>query len=424
MVFVLPHFDQGRDGLYDPGEALSRTVIPGSTQSLQGLRYRLESVGDRARGLGASDVQDAAAYLSKSHAALIYTSWTRAYWYEHLKGMSFTVEQAKYTGKGGGKYTPHRTVRLIADQPLGNGPAWNPLPAANRNFDLIGYTTKMACPSFDLPAGALETGGTCPGAKGGQSVVPREKRLVALRLIAEHVPEDKFADEGQALAAAVCQSCYATRGNFVYANIQLQEMLRYLWAHHAMDVPALAPDGSKSTAFIETMTAAIANADFSGGGAPPSEVAKRYGYGHFFRIHSSGDFFNKKYFQQWLMIVRRFPQVAFWAPTRIWAAPGFKWREALAEAGGMPPNLTLRPSAYYVNGQAPVRVQPMSAGTTVFEDKVKGSVRGRFDADCPAYKAKSSLTCAQSPSVADGQTICRACWVLRDQVINYTLHTA
>jgi hypothetical protein len=90
----------------------------------------------------------------------------------------------------------------------------------------------------------------------------------------------------------------------------------------------------------------------------------------------------------------------------------------------MPPNLTLRPSAYYVNGQAPINVKPMGAGTTVFEDKVKASVRGRFDADCPAYKSKSSLTCAQSPSVADGQTICRACWVLRDKVINYTLHTA
>ena len=42
------------------------------------------------------------------------------------------------------------------------------------------------------------------------------------------------------------------------------------------------------------------------------------------RLHSSGDFFSKKYIDMWTRIVRRYPAIQFWAYTRSWVIKELK----------------------------------------------------------------------------------------------------
>ena len=52
-----------------------------------------------------------------------------------------------------------------------------------QTFSLIGSNSKMKCPTWDLPAGATMTGGSCPGATPGQTTVPHaERRALSRRL--------------------------------------------------------------------------------------------------------------------------------------------------------------------------------------------------------------------------------------------------
>ena len=76
----------------------------------------------------------------------------------------------------------------------------------------FGSPAKMGCPSWDLPAGALQLGGTCVGAGAGQTTLSQEtlsdfQPLVLKSLQAAATPRKEGYPERIDVANAICQSC-------------------------------------------------------------------------------------------------------------------------------------------------------------------------------------------------------------------------
>ena len=393
--------------------------------------------------------------LAQAHAGLLTMTYVRSAVEASLAGRAFRVQN----GDASGLRT--RDVFLILDGPIGSQPAWNP-PSnpAVRQFKLLSWTSKMSCPSWSLPAGVPESGGTCPGAAGGQSIVATERLIAAQDLVT------RVTGKPVNLAQCVCEFCYAEGGQYSTGSVQYAQVLRHLWARQAIEMPACAPDGSPSTMFIETMVAAIQGANFrlAGGistteeitdGAtattrrettslPPEPSGRR-----FFRVHDSGDFFSAEYLRQWKAVADRLTEIMFWAPTRIWAT---SWGiTAVNEINGAAPsNLIIRPSAFEVNEPTPGprELGPgWAAGTTVIaagqdlgmtpdraryvaaieRRPVASGSDPRYDWSCRAYATDDQKhTCrrAVAPPGMGGPhgTGCRACWVAPGEIINYALH--
>lgn len=523
------------------------------------------------------------AVLADAHSGLLGMVFVRQAVEQGLVGTSFVAQAGNLKGKD------DRNVFLVLDQPIGSGPAWNPTTNPGvQQYELLSWTSKMNCPSWSLPAGAPETGGACPGATAGQSVVPEDRLISAQKLVrkimgkdvnlpqaicehcvtgdtkvlveglgwvaiedlvgknfrvwsgidwrdthavfrgikptvelttswghriratadhkimtdrgmvaiedlkegdrlvfqtppeaaarldeglamnADRDPQQKFpkvasivwldkeeavydlvnvGDEHQFVANGITISnCYATGGQYSTGQVQYAQVLRFLWARQAIDLPATAPDGSASTVFIETMVYAIQNANYKLGGGKnlPAEPTGR----RFFRIHDSGDFFSKKYLQQWKEITRRLPDITFWAPSRIWATG---WGvDAVNDFNTPPENFIIRPSAYEVNepgppalgtgwagastvisassnlGMTPEREEYVYSIATRVQPRL-GGPDPRYTWNCQAYATNDQKhTCRKAvapPGLGgpDGKG-CRACWLAPNEIINYTLH--
>jgi hypothetical protein len=388
--------------------------------------------------------------LADAHAGLLGMVFVRDAVFESLTGLQFTVQpgnaQAKDTKK----------VYLVLDRPIGPGPAWN--PATNpgvRQYKLLSWTSKMNAPSWSLPAGAPQIGGACPGAVAGQSVVPEEALLKAVKHVNRGL--DRPASTPVNLAQAICEHCYATGGQYSTGQVQFAQILRFLWARQAINFPVQTAYG-ESTAFVEAMVYAIDNADYKLEGGtikadpetgeeaqalPPEPTGRR-----FFRIHDSGDFFEEEYLRQWKMIADRLPDITFWAPSRIWAT---SWgTEAVNRINREPRNLIIRPSAYEVNEPGPPNLGPGWAGATTviavpqnlgmtpereryvyehahrFAPKLTGP-DPRYTWNCQAYATDDAKhTCRKAvapPGLGDANGKgCRACWIAPTEIVNYSLH--
>lgn len=293
--------------------------------------------------------------LADAHAGLLTMTFVRDAVYNGLQGKQFDVQLGNVKGKDTNK------VYLVLNEPIGPGPAWNPSTDPTiRQYKLLSWTSKMNAPSWSLPAGAPQIGGSCPGAVAGQSIAPEGARRANAELV--NIGLGRPVDAPVNLAQSICEHCYATGGQYSTGNVQFAQILRYLWAKQALGVPVQLTDGSESTAFIETMVFAInaANYKLTGGKAddteegepvqqdlPPEATGRR-----FFRIHDSGDFFDREYFRQWKLIADRLPDITFWAPTRIWAT---SWGvDAVNTINADPRNFIIRPSAYETNEAGPV----------------------------------------------------------------------
>jgi hypothetical protein len=368
--------------------------------------------------------------LDTSHSGLMRQAWTRQVIAEELAGATYTL------GIKEGK------VHIQTDKPV-RGAEWE-LRAGQSlkpvGTSLLTKTSKMACPSYSLPAGPQVSGGTCPGANGGQSVMrPDGLRDGAAKVM-------RVTGKPVFLSDAICQHCYAT-GNTRYGRTSmiLKQTLVYAWTQSAL------ADGS----FVEVMTYAV---DTSGDYLPERD-GNRY-----FRIHDSGDFFSPDYLFAWKQVCNNLPDITFWAPSRVWATD---WgieavREANSDYDDDPrvnqSNLIIRPSNYHLNEQPPealrepgsgwaswstawhkkrkpkgkkltlgkpvqlpqVRVTYTKSGKTSL--KVIGQETGPapYDWDCQAYLA-AGRTC-RTATAPDGKQGCRACWKRPELVVNYTEH--
>jgi hypothetical protein len=405
------------------------------------------------------------AVLSDAHAGLLGLVFVREAVFESLQDLQFTVHPGNIKDKD------TRNVYLVLDRPIGPGPAWNPATDPNvQQYKLLSWTSKMNAPSWSIPAGAPQIGGACPGAIAGQSIAPPGDRRANARLVNIGLKRPQSTPVN--LALAICEQCYATGGQYSTGQVQFAQTLRYLWVRQAIDFEVPAPDGSRSTAFIETMVYAINNVDYllNGGTVkeeqaitnpetgeitiveqvqplPPEPTGRR-----FFRIHDSGDFFSPKYLKQWKQIADRLPDITFWAPSRIWAT---SWGIDLVNEINAPHarsanNLIIRPSAYEVNAAGPENLGPGWAGATTvlqveqnlgmepeleqyvydrakrFPPKMTGPDL-RYTWNCQAYATDDKgHTCRKAvapPGLGgpDGKG-CRACWIAPNEIVNYSLH--
>lgn len=325
--------------------------------------------------------------LAEAHQGLLQLSWARYAVEQLLAGRSFTVQNGTWDGKD------LKTVYIVLDEPIGPGPPWHPTTDPRiRQVRALSWTSKMNTPSWSLPAGAPHIGGACPGAAGGQSVVPKK----AFEAGAKHVL--RVIGQPVRVDSSICENCYATGGQYSTSNVQVAQVLRFMWAKQALK--QVNPDSGRSM-FVDTMIAAITNANFrlEGGHSDPDDESghepevdeslppgamqptlngpeakkkkpplppERTGQ-RFFRIHDSGDFFDERYLAAWKEICDALPDITFWAPSRIWAT---SWGvDAVNRLNFPPKNLVIRPSAYHVGEIAPADLGPGWAGGSVVIQK-------------------------------------------------------
>lgn len=155
------------------------------------LESRLANDDGALNGLGSAGVEKIEAdIIAQTHTALWNMTYLRDACAKILQGRRITVESSG------------RNVWLVLDKPLPQAPEWNP-PTQDglRRFKLLSWTSKMGAPSFSLPAGAPSIGGSCPGAIGGQTLVPlssRKKQMDVVKEVTGYAVEP---------AKAICQHC-------------------------------------------------------------------------------------------------------------------------------------------------------------------------------------------------------------------------
>ena len=281
--------------------------------------------------------------------------------------------------------------------------------------------SKMDCPSFDLPTGAAEVGGTCPGAREGQSIVPGRKGVLQ-----DGTPVN--------LPKAICMACYGEEVPIAYTNNVLRQMLVQMWTVGMVNQHF---DG-----FVEVMTKALTS-------IPRSQFARKSrlpapGQILPVRLHTVGDFFSPQYAAAWIEICNRVYETGsdghlfrFWAPTRTQAAwPPALWPQLLSKLRHK--NLLVRGSAFHFDDPAPAPLAPGNSkgSTSLFVTdagreaqrtnfKAQGSEEKFFDWRCPVYTALESekKTCSQSVNPdGKGTSHCRACWTRPDLSIDYPAH--
>jgi len=351
------------------------------------------------------------AVVNQSHAGLLDMARMRQILADQMQGRTLSLG-----------YRKDGEVVLTMDKAI-RGPAWNPAPHPLQTIRVLGWTSKMHAPSFSLPAGCKQMGGSCPGAQAGQSVVPDKERNIAAKPLLSILKADRVD-----LAQAICEFCYAEGGQYGTSLVSWGQMMRYIWAQKALSTDLEGRDCSsiEDCAFVKVLIEAINRTDFDLK-RQPAHLGKR----RFFRIHDSGDFFNVAYLKAWKAIANHFAPknhddpIFFWAPTRIWAL-GQAMVDKVNEINTGPKNLIIRPSAYHINQHGPDELEDhngWAAPSVVYDhDNQKDADGVDYDWNCKAYETESEkVTCVDSKN-AKGKTGCRDCWLRPKSRINYTLH--
>ena len=175
---------------------------------------------------------------------------------------------------------------------------------------------------------------------------------------------------------SICSKCYALKGNYVrFPKIQEALEKRYANLSHPQ--------------WVEAMAWLINKVEKSG----------------FFRWHDSGDIQSVEHLNNIVEVCKLTPGVSHWLPTREYVGekgqPGIV-QQWLAKYGAFPANLTVRLSAFMLDGQPPVSVANRLGLTT--------SGVGKVSFTCPAPK--------QGGKCLD----CRACWNQSVSNVNYKQH--
>lgn len=251
-----------------------------------------------------------------------------------------------------------------------------------RNSSLFTWTSKMSCPSFSIPAGPVENGGTCPASK--QASIEKEGSYEKFSEPLSEIPEgEKF----------ICSVCYAGKGRYLmYKSMSLGQVAKLKWVQKTL----------RAGTFSRRMSEAIASLQDQD---VERVLAAKLVSNKFFRIHDSGDFFSPDYYKAWVEICYALPEVRFWAPTRQWVYA--KWRELFSNYPP-PRNLSLRPSALFTSAPPPI-IRGMAGGSTSIDGRMESPVW-----NCPAYEGDEEHSCAAAG--------CRVCWTAPQKPVNYLTH--
>lgn len=443
----------------------------------------LEGLGEFSLG-GLGKLKDLPP-LAASHASLTRTLWIRRLLERALATRTYKVVQSWDITEGGAKAASYGEMAFKLDRPMDrNEIPW--MTAAFKSygtFSMWGETAKMACPSFDLPAGGAEAGGACPGADAGQSIISYTKRMTQLSDVdgnplgcsrdgnpltayIPNVPPGERERVALRERDTICSQCYATAGNYPSPHVQAAEIIRYWWCKSMLAA-------GRTQEWVDTVVRSMQLLKYPWYRSGIMPV----------RIHSSGDFFSPAYARAWVQVANRIwaldRRIVMWAPTRSWAAAGWgdeagsteaKWREIfgqLVSARERPelPNLVLRASAYHVGDNAPGQMVPGTRGTARFpvvdrtgtrfvehehELLVGGTAVGttsllaegagrptaegpdfranrgaddyRRDFDCGVYAEGAGAHDCNAAFGIDGQRGCRVCWTHPQVRVNFTTH--
>lgn len=317
---------------------------------------------------------------------------------------------------------------------------------AMRGFSFLSDAAKMGAPSFSLPAGPQREGGTCAAAGWRASSMVRPSK--------GNAPGASRTDAHGNLY--VCDACYATSGNYWYATTTLAQAVRLRWCEqqlktdpsgallsedfiHVLEKTAreatydnlsermgqefgvwrngqiVVPGLVKHRGVIEVpvlptnlppMSGFKDTFEFFRGVNPPEGSVTG-----FFRIHDSGDLNVgskvatwKGYLRAWTLTARHFSSVLFWIPVRTWQNEEMK--AALQEAAREAPNLVIRASPLFIDGDAP-KIEGLAASAVH-----KNELRPHWY-ECPVGPSDDSSCTAVG---------CRACWMYKELIPSYKEH--
>lgn len=385
--------------------------------------------------------------LAKSHTELTRLQWARTLVAQALVGAKF------HLGVKGADLVVYVEVANEFRDPDTGGLRrdiipWHHNSRSMPTFKLFSENSKMRCPTFDLPAGTAQLGGSCPGATWAQSNVPEPLlKLDGGRTVVNAPPFllDEVEADWQALAAhpkrrhddlaprlkavnlktAVCQHCYATGGKYGEVGVQFAEVAKFAFVQALVD---------RSPQLLEELLFRTIRDSLKW----DEETTRRHGVRPI-RVHSSGDFYSTSYIDVWLKVAERLladpstQDIRLWAPTRTHVVKGYALHWAKSR---VPANFIIRPSAYSVGDPAPYVSRPSptgSKGTAVlFPDDArprivrKGQAEfgdgSKFDYQCGVYALQKGNKTCLSAVAPDGKVGCRACWTRPDLAISYVLH--
>ena len=167
---------------------------------------------------------------------------------------------------------------------------------------------------------------------------------------------------------SICSICYAHKGHYLYPSVQ--KSLEYREKAISRDI------------WVESMSALIYRKEKSG----------------FFRWKDSGDIGSVKELDKIVQVCRNLPHIRFWLPTREYSFV----RQWVKKHGKFPENLTVRLSAYMIDGPPPVKLARELGVQT------SGVSAGKFT--CPA--SRQGHQCLK----------CRECWDRNTENIDYKEH--
>ncbi len=310
--------------------------------------------------------------------------------------------------------------------------------------------------------------GTCPGANPGFSLMPADK-------VTDPSPK-----------TYICGSCYAIKGAYGNASMVTAQEARLMLTEVLLKQES--KSGKAMNRFVEVFVEAIRLGQINSMNRRKRQRDKSQVWTipapEYFRIHDSGDFYDKRYLESWAEICRHFlepvkaggwtlPPITFWAPTRMWAVGGYKTATAcmgeweIDPATGehkidpktgdkietlhcVPSNLTLRPSALHFGDPPPMLNRKGYAAGSMAGTPEQGREMSNWS--CPAYAPPAlkggqvwkvdketgigrwgSGTCSRAwgPTTQDGLDVlpmqdggsgCRACWTRPDLTISYAEH--
>lgn len=170
------------------------------------------------------------------------------------------------------------------------------------------------------------------------------------------------------VSGSACSKCYALKGRYGFPNVKNALQRRFERIFDA--------------AWVDAMTIAIGGTESSG----------------FFRWHDSGDIQSLEHLQKIVQIAKNLPHITFWLPTREYSMVG----DYVKKHGAFPENLTVRLSAFMLEGKAPIAIA-----------QKYGAVASGV--------SKDGFTC---PSSNQGNKCltCRACWDRNVPVVTYKQH--
>lgn len=169
------------------------------------------------------------------------------------------------------------------------------------------------------------------------------------------------------VSGSICEDCYALSGFYRMGNVKscLEKRLQSLFNPN----------------WVEAMTVAISGSEGSG----------------FFRWFDSGDLQSLVHLKQIAQIANNLPQIKFWLPTKEYGIV-----QDFLKENELPQNLTIRLSAYMIDGPAPVGLANRLGLVTSTVSKTSWT--------CPA--GSQGNKCLQ----------CRACWDKEVSNVAYKYH--